>query len=549
MKYLKKISCTVLLTLFFLTTNVWAAGMNDMLISEKGMQIYAIPAGPQGKDNCDLYVYVEMIGDDGKPYIDENWTLEGQVVRKTDDVTGVMEEFQISTGQTGFLNNDIIYATKAEYKDLEMTITIKNGEEVLEEKIVTVADVLLSWPSLSVEKWETQIAQGEEEVKTALVFDWNNTELFKRLFQVGVENSYKELEVNQKTNGTWELVAKDALEGELLVQLTDDLGNTQQYTYKIEVEKQTMSMLWIVLVVAFVVLVAGALFLSNSELREKIKKHGERNNINGDELDAERHDKEQLFTKYIRKFTEEKKTLQKIKSDCDKEEASYKAKLENNKQLLAIYGRNTEYADDLEQFRLYQHLELEIDYEKLLKVCDQAVSELRDAPTNVKKWEHSPSYYDNKINNLQSEVDTFKKSVISLQNKIINFDNEKEGWKNLEKVEKQPLQMPVSITIKKGAAAYLVNVSHNDSAFVLDEKVVLEKDFESSKTITLQEALGQHTDIKVVARPEEKSIVLLCPKKNLRLNGRIDTEFLVKKNSIKTFEFVDESGIMEVDTY
>ena len=55
MRQLKKISCTIILMFVFLTTNVWASAMGDMLISEKGMQIYVIPAGPQGKQNCDLY--------------------------------------------------------------------------------------------------------------------------------------------------------------------------------------------------------------------------------------------------------------------------------------------------------------------------------------------------------------------------------------------------------------------------------------------------------------------------------------------------------------
>ena len=531
----------------FLTTNVWASAMGDMLISEKGMQIYVIPAGPQGKQNCDLYAYVEMIGEDGKPYIDQNWTLEGKVVRKSDGVTGEMENFDISSGNTGFLNDEIVYATKAEYNDLEMTITIKNGDTVLEEKTVIVADVLLAWPSLSVTKWEAKIAQGEEEVKTGIVFNWNNTELFKRLFQVSVENPYKELEINQKKNGTWELVAKESVDGELLVKLTDALGNTQQYNYKVQVEKQTMSMVLIFVVAGLVVAIVVAILLSNPELREKIKEI-----IRGREkTPIVTPPKKNEQTAYIRKITSEKSNLISRKEAYDEEEEAYQAKLEVSEMLLRTYGKNTGYAKDLKEFRRCEHLKQDVDYEEVLKDCDNLIEQLRYAPGNVKKWEYSPEYYDNydkKIRKIQEDSAYFANATRNLKKKMLDFETEKDTWKKMEKVEKQPLKMPISITITKGKDIYFINVSHNDSAFSLDEKQVLNKEYEFEGN-TLQDVLKKSTDIKVVARPEENGIALLCPKQNLYFKGRTDTEFLVKKNSRMTFEFADESGSMVVDTY
>lgn len=455
--------------------------------------IYLIPRGENGTDSGNLWLYTEVYDAEGNTLQQDGWTLSVSVVyvsqepivaSMTDAENGagyLLDPFDlVPSGAVGGQDKSGTgedakqeKVTEEDYQNCSVTVMLLNGEDILLTRTDNAWNCIKSWPQLKTKKWT--VSGEDAEKKPSIVFDWEERELFSRIFTVELEELPDSVEATKLENTEiWELSVLRDTDAVLKVKVSDLAGNSQETAFSLQVDMGSSFFLGICILIA-VLLAAGGMMLAWRSFRKK-KDHmvmdppvqakselGKRR----DEL-QKKYDELKAACKKLSERQEEYLTQQEV---LDRQADGFKTDTAGTDELMKVKRLDEmpevrAYRDALSQIRSY-----ETDY-------DSYMDEWNKPETQTKM---QTIYRD-----LADKNKEVKAQISKLEELIKARRKEVEEEKRRQAEKANFLGRKLYVTVRMDQAVYQVNKGESDKGFSLDDchpMVVSEEYASSSRTV------------------------------------------------------------------
>lgn len=519
------------------TWNIQASSVNTAMQTKTGLQVYLIPDGSDGAVSGHLWMYVEVLDENGTPYTEDNWSVE-LTIQHSSGKTYSSAEFEPSSKGMGYVYSTVDLITgsgemsQAEYNQYSIIVTVKKDEDTVAEESGKVLDYLVKWPELLVSEWkgELELGDGEKSASRSIVFDFDDLQLFSRVFTVTVDDASKKLKVTEDPEeGIWEVSLSDSVTENVTLHLVDECGNTQDYVYAIEVTKSGLPIFLIIILGFFIAALVGIVVVV---LLKKRKKEGRAFvTAEKDKIAPE----DATIAKMQKDLTDAKKNLDRAKKSFHAQKDEYEEWKKKNQIILETQPA------DLHRF----HISLEVaaldkEYKKLVDAYNKTLPEISTFAANLKAWQKNPAGvinpWDEVIRDFYTLKEKYREKTNELKKKKMELDDHIEALKEKERILKQPLGVALQIIINTETESYIVNTGRDDCGFALGEKKTLNKEFDMTSR-TLSEIFENENldDVRIAA--SERADCVLLESKNSKLS--LKNGELVKSKEIARGKKVD----------
>ncbi len=510
--------CTVILTLMLalalLPAAVFAGEGTEAPVSAdtsapspEQLGIYLIPRGEHGTDNGNLWLYTEVYDAEGNTLQQDGWTLSVSVVYVAQEP--VVASMTDAGNGAGYLWTpfDLVHSgaaggqdtsdtgeggkqekvTEEDYQNCSVTVMLLNGEDILLTRTDSAWNCIKSWPHLKTEKWT---ASGDDaEKKPSIVFDWEDSELFSRIFTVELEELPASVEARKLENTEiWELSILRDTDAVLKVRVTDLLDNSQETGYSLRVDMGSSNFLMICILLA-VLLGAGGIILA---WRYHRRKGGESPEVPPDHIKSELiQQQENLRRKYnelkeaCRELSMRQEDYRRQQQILDRQSGGFRTDTVGMDVLL-----RTESLDEMPEVRAYH----------------EAIEQIRIYERNYeeysKKWKkpETQQKMTTIYRDLADKNREIREKISRLEERISARRMEVEEERRHQAERENCLGRTLRVTVCMDQTVYRVNKGAADEGFSLDDchPIVVSEGYAVSSR-TIRQLAGASSGIRFYA--------------------------------------------------
>lgn len=497
-----------------------------------GIDIYMIPQGEQGIENGKFWLYTEILDANGKNISGDNWTVELKVIN-TENMAQDEAELERFDKSGGYFHSPVELISEMDYEEYEIHIRVIEEENILKERSTKASECILNWPKLKSDEWKKTIEFSEkpEDLMYGFEFDWNDTALFSRLFNVSVENQPENLIIQpDEENQVWKMSVTKPVSETMNIILIDAAGNRQSIPYSIQIEKNYIDP--VVLKFLLLCAVCVAILVWVIWKRKKISKE----------------ESEERGSKPIENpsLTEKSNLLYEAKENLDE---SLRQLRNAQKQLILKIQSNESEIRNLENCDMYLQILRQENFEIPELSFDEnsyheAKKKLEDffntsSKQNDIQWklQDTQVYFDEIIKNLgddkkiiETEIERIRMEQNNLEGKLQELRNQKEEMRKL-------LGMHVFVSVCLGEKKYRIAKSAMDKGFSLDEEMLHEHYRSVGKKF--HELVGEKTGIRISAK-DGKYIVVECSSGNLYMGDTVINRMEIPVHSRKKIGYIKQ---------
>lgn len=475
--------------------------------------IYLIPRGENGTDSGNLWLYTEVYDAEGNTLQQDGWTLSVSVVyvsqepyvtsmTDAENGAGYLLKTPFDPVPLGTSEGAKKKVTEEDYKNCSVTVMLMNGENILLSRTDNAWNCIKSWPQLKTKKWT---ASGEDaEKKPSIVFDWEERELFSRIFTVELEELPDSVEATKLENTEiWELSVLRDTDAVLKVKVSDLAGNSQETAFSLQVDMGSSFFLGICILIA-VLLAAGGMMLAWRSFRKK-KDHmvmdppvQAKSELvkRRDEL-QKKYDELKAACKKLSERQEEYLTQQEV---LDRQADGFKTDTAGTDELMEVKR-----LDEMPEIRAYHDALLQIaSYEKKYKLYTDEWNK----PETQKKMQTI-------FRDLADKNKEVKAQISKLEERIKARRKEVEEEKRRQAEKANFLGRKLYVTVRMDQVVYRVNKGESDKGFSLDDchPIVISEEYASSSR-TIRQLAGVSSGIRFYA-DGDGNLRLVCEGENI----------------------------------
>lgn len=453
-----------------------------------GMDLFLIPMGRDGIQKGSFWIYTEISGEDGEFLQEEDWSVTASV---TGTVTEQVLEIQMSQADnhSGYLyssvdltpvnesgevldkNGDVNISVN-DYSAYQITVNVQKQEETILTKTEVLPNIIAEWPELRAEEWT---ADGEEaEQNPSVMYDWEDVNLFGRIFTVTLEQVPDSLEATKQENGIWEIHAVKDTDAKLKVIVEDLAGNRAESSYYVQIATGSTE-IWYILAGFFLV---AAVLAAAIVLRK-----GSRKNTKG--LSSEEVSIRSQEEALEQVYQELKQTAERLQ--------------EKQSRYRQLRQENMTVQKQEEQENRFS----EADYREQTENYENMGEKLRSFRTDARKYERewnqeeTRKFFTQTIRTIADKRNELVRQEKQLDEKIQELEWHREKRMAQQVQMKRYLEKSLHLMIRTKEQEYSVNKDKIDHGFLLDDcrPLITGKNYEVSEW-TFGEIFGVSSGIR-----------------------------------------------------